>query len=245
MAETIHFQTETGTMRGWLAKPRAQNTKHPAVLVIHEAFGLAANIEPIVDRFAENGYVALAPDLFDKPEPKPLCVTKALLSMTTGKGEAIRDIDRALSYLASLEEVDANRLAACGFCMGGGFALLLALEGVPGLEFSHRMNAVAPYYGSSPVFFPNAEKSCPVVAGFGKKDFVFSTVGDKIEKVLSEKGIDHDVKTYPDAGHSYMTHEMPDILYRMSKISPLRVGYRHDDAEDSWKRMLSFFAKHV
>lgn len=246
MAELIRLETKNGHgMRAWLAKPHQGQGKFPAVLVIHEALGLVENIEPIVDRFAQNGYVALAPDLFDKPEPKPLCISKAMLTMMTGHGDAIHDLDNALSHLASLEAVDSQRLAACGFCMGGGFALLMALEGVSGLAFSHRLKASAPYYGRAPVFFRNAEKSCPVVAGYGRKDLLFGDVGDKLTELLSRNGIPHDIKTYPDAGHSYMTYELPGLLYRLGKAGPLRVAYRPDDAEDSWQRMLKFFAEHV
>ena len=236
--ETITFPTNNGQqMRGWLGIPEKTKKNTPAVLVIHEAVGLHPNIKPIVERFASEGYVALAPDLFDKPDPTPVCVVRCMSAMYTGKGQAVEDLKSALEFLKARDEVDESRLAVAGFCMGGGFSLVMALN--PDIK------AAAPYYGMSKHFFDNVGKSCPVVAGYGGRDAAFGKVGYKLEKKLARAGIPHDVKTYNDAGHSYMTASLPGIMGTLGRMMPLKVDYRPECAEDSWKRMLGFFAQHV
>lgn len=239
--ETITFPTSRGRhMRGWLGLPEktgGRKKKMPAVLVIHEAVGLHPNIRPVVERFAAEGYVALAPDLFDKPDPTPVCVVKSMAAMMRGKGEAVEDLNAALEFLKRRDEVDRDRLAVAGFCMGGGFSLVMALN--PDIK------AAAPYYGNSRYFFDNVERSCPVVAGYGARDKAFGKVGRKLEKALYRAGVPHDVKTYEKAGHSYMTASLPGVMGAIGKATPLRVEYRPECAEDSWRRMLAFFAEHV
>ena len=235
--ETSFSLYDGNSMRGWLCEPTGQAEKNPAVLVIHEALGLVENIKPVLRRFAQSGYVTFAPDLFDQPEPGPICIAKSMLAMMTNEGDALRDLDSATRFLQKQSTVDENRLAVAGFCMGGGFALLMALR--PGIKAS------APYYGSSPVYFQQIEKSCPVVASYGKKDMIFRAPAENLQIALAETGIEHDFKIYDNAGHSYMTEDLPGPLYTFGKIGPLQVGYRPDEAEDSWQRMLDFFGKHV
>ncbi len=205
--------------------------------MLHEIFGLNDDIRRIARRFAENGYVALAPDLFDGPGPRVLCVARAVHAMKTGDGAALRDLDRARRHLAALPEVDAERLAVAGFCMGGGFALLLALRAP--------FRAAAPHYGEVPRHEADLHGICPVVAGFGGRDAMFRPHGERLERHLTALGVDHDVKIYPDAGHSYMNQHAPGLIGRLGALGPMRVGYDHDAAEDSWARILSFFALHV
>jgi len=227
-------------MRGWLALPNpddADNEDAPGVLVIHEIHGLIENQKAILERFAANGYVALAPDLYDGSGPKALCVVRSMLSMWRGKGAAMKDLRFARKFLEVQPQVDASRLGAAGFCMGGGFALLMALE--PGIS------AVAPYYGSTPTFFKAKEPSCPVIGGFGGRDMIFAPLGKKLEKHLNKRAIPNDVKHYPKAGHSYMTKERGGFQEWLAALPPMRVGYNHDAAEDSWERMLSFFGEHI
>lgn len=236
--QNIEFPTRPGRpMRGWLCAPEAPSPKAPAVLVIHELFGLIPNLQPILRRFAENGYVALAPDLFDKPGPKPLCVARTMMALASGQGEALEDLESAKAFLRSRPGVDPERMGVAGFCMGGGFALLLALT--PGIKAS------APYYGMSPVYLPKAAQSCPVVASYGGLDAFMRPAWPRLQKALSGTNVPHDIKVYPEAGHSYFTEDQPGLLFQLGKVSPLKIGYRPHEAEDSWKRMLAFFGEHV
>ena len=224
-------------MRGWVCEPDAAENSAPGVLVIHEATGLVPNIKPVLRRFAENGYVAMAPDLFDKAGSKPLCVARTMLTMVTGKGDAMDDLASAKDYLKEHRLCNPDRLGVAGFCMGGGFSLLMAL--------TSDVKASAPYYGMSPVYLEQIENSCPVIASYGGRDALMKPAWPRLKKALKSSSIPHEFKVYPDAGHSYFTEDQPGVLFQMGKAGPLKVGYRPDDAEDSWQRMLSFFGEHI
>lgn len=236
--QNIRFPTKAGrSMRGWLAAPAGNPENAPGVIVIHEATGLVDNIRPVVRRFADNGYFALAPDLFDKPEPKPVCVARTLLTSVMGRGEALDDLESAKAFLKSQPGIAPDRLGVAGFCMGGGFALLLAL--------TPDVKASAPYYGMSPAYLERIEESCPVIASYGGRDRLMESQWPKLEKALRRSSVPHEVKVYPKAGHSYFTEDQPGIVFQIGKAGPLKVGYRPHEAEDSWNRMLAFFAEHV
>ena len=222
--------------RGWLAQPEHAGPA-PGVLVIHEILGLVENQKPVLERFAAEGFVALAPDLFDRPGARPLCVVRTLNDLRRGEGGALDDLRAAMGFLRAHPRVAGDRLGVAGFCMGGGFALLMALE--PGV------GAVAPFYGTSPAYLDRVAESCPVVASFGDRDLVFRRSAERLRTALERAGVEHDFRSYPDAGHSFMTGDLPGVTGKLGAIGPLRVGYRRDAAEDSWRRMLDFFRRFV
>ncbi|MFT5359290.1 MAG: carboxymethylenebutenolidase [Polyangiales bacterium] len=223
-------------MEAWVARPETPGP-HPAVLVVHEIYGLVDNLEPILERFASEGYVAFAPNLYDRQAPRPVCVTRCMLAMRRGKGEAVDDLYAALDYLSDDAQVDSGRMAVTGFCMGGGFALVMALDA--------RVSAAAPFYGVSDSYLRQVEDSCPVVASYGERDLVFLGPGTELKRRLVQSGIDHDHKTYPGVGHSFMAKPRGTWVERLGKLGPMRVGYNAEAADDAWKRMLSFFRTHL
>ncbi len=223
-------------MRAHLALP-AGHAVRPGVVVLHEIFGLNEDICRLTDRFAAAGYPALALDLFDRPGARALCIAKTILSYKTGTGAAFSDIDLAREFLAARPEVDAERMAIAGFCMGGGFAILAALEGP--------YRVAAPYYGDVPKDVKRLEGICPVVAGFGGRDRLYASHGERLERHLTALGVAHDVKIYPEAGHSYMSRHERTLFVRFAARGPMKLGYVESAAEDSWRRMLSFFEKHL
>ena len=232
MISEIEVPRAHGTQRAWLATPEG-NGPHRAVLVMHEMWGLVDNLHPILERFASEGYVALAPDLFDRKWSYVRCVARAMKAMQQGQGEAVEDVHAALQWLHERPDVDESRSAVVGFCMGGGFALVLALSG--------QVAVAAPFYGSSDAFIEDASASCPVVASFGGRDKVFAKEAKRVEEALSRANVRHDLKVYPDAGHSFMARERGNWLERLSAIGPLKVGFDEHASEDSWRRMLGFF----
>lgn len=219
-------------MEAWVARPEAPGP-HPAVLVVHEIFGLVDNLEPILARFAAEGYVAFAPNLYDREASGPVCVTRCMRAMQSGQGEAVDDLYAALDYLSNDPQVDEERMAVTGFCMGGGFALVMALD--------TRVSAAAPFYGMSDGYLKEVESSCPVVASYGERDRVFLGKGKKLKHHLVQSGIEHDHKIYPGVGHSFMTTSRGTWLERLGELGPMRVGYDPNAAEDAWGRMLEFF----
>ncbi len=225
------------SMPAYLAVPdRADAARVPGLIVLHEIFGLNDDIRRIADRFAREGYAALAPDLYAGQGMRPFCILRTFLTLGRGEGPAFEAIERARAFLCERDEVDPSRIGIAGFCMGGSFALLFAARAPLG--------AAACFYGAVPATREELEGVCPVVAGFGGRDRLFAPGGRRLERILSDLGVDHDVVIYPDAGHSYMNRHAGWSSY-LGAVSPMHVGYNAVAAEDSWRRMLSFFARRL
>lgn len=208
---------------GYAALPDGDGP-HPAVVVIHEAYGLNENIKEITRRFADTGYAALAVDLF-ADRNRTICMARYMTGMLLGAVErpGIPDLRAALTYLAEMPEVDSQRIGAIGFCMGGGFAIAWACT-------DHRLKAIAPFYGANPRPIDAVRRACPIVGSYPEKDFS-AGAGRALDKALDRYNIDHDIKIYPGARHSFFNDQ----------------GRAYDQraAEDSWSRVISFFAKHL
>ena len=232
----ISFPAADGhPMRAAYAAP-ADAGKHPGVIVIHEIFGLNDDIRRITGRVADLGYAALAPDLYDGPGARLICIARTLMTLSRGEGVAYRDLDAARKYLQQQPGVDSTRIGVIGFCMGGGFALMFAARAPIGV--------VATFYGDVPKTTEQLRGVCPVLGGYGEQDKMFASQGRRLEKLLGELNVDHDVKIYPDAGHSFMSQNS-GILASIGKISPMKAGFNAEAAGDSWRRIEAFFARHL
>jgi carboxymethylenebutenolidase len=231
----ITYPTPAGSLAGYLAVPEAPG-RWPGVVVIHDALGLSRDIKRITDRVAGAGYVALAPALFRRGF-RPRCVVSTLRSLSVGGGVAIDDVVAAREYLAT-DARCTGKVGAVGFCMGGGFCLLLAPRGV--------FDAVAPNYGvlNHESDYPPLRGSCPMVASYGAKDRMLPGAAAKVEAILSEGGVPHDVKEYPGVGHSFLNDfRFPAPLRLIENVAGL--AYSEPAAEDAWQRILAFFAQHL
>ncbi|HTO54557.1 MAG TPA: dienelactone hydrolase family protein [Myxococcota bacterium] len=230
---------EGGTMRAYLALPNgpAPAQGWPAVVAIHDIMGFSPDIRRIARRFAESGYAALAPALFDGAGAGPMCVIRTVRDSSRGEGPAFQRLEQARAFLAARPGVDGARIGVTGFCMGGGFALAWAAKG--GLQ------VCAPYYGEVPEHADSLRRVCPVVAGFGELDGSFLGHAHRLEKHLAELGIPHDVKIYPNVGHSYMNDHGGGLLAAIARRTPMHAAFDAHASEDSWRRMLAFFAEHL
>ena len=232
----ITFPCSTGRpMRAAIAAPGGGKAL-PGVIVIHEVFGLNHDIRRITARLSNLGYVTLAPDLYDRGLIRPICIAQTMLELHRGNGRALEDLEAAYRFLADQPSVDSSRIGVIGFCMGGGFALLYAVRAP--------LCVVAPFYGDVPKSADKLRGVCPVLGSYGGRDRIFASQGERLEKLLSELGIEHDVKIYPQAGHSFMSDNL-GILATVGKFSPMKAGYNQAAAEDAWKRIESFFARHL
>ena len=235
-ATDLTFPASTGRpMRAALAMP-ATAGRRPAVIVIHEIFGLNDDIRRITGRFADLGYVALAPDLYDTGGARVLCIARTMLDLRRKDGPAFADLEAARTWLASRPEVDASRTGVVGFCMGGGFALLYAVRAPLG--------AAGVFYGEVPSTAEELRGVCPVIAGYGGHDRLFVKQGQRLEEHLTALGVAHDVRIYPDIGHSYMSRHT-GLLATLAAWGPMAVGFDAAAEADSWKRMESFFQTHL
>lgn len=209
---------------GYIASPNEAGP-HPGVVVIHEAHGLNENIKDITRRFADAGYVALAVDLFGDRN-RAVCMARYMGGMLLGSVNryGIDDLKAALTYLAKDRTVDAKRLGAIGFCMGGGFAIAWACT-------DSRLKAIAPFYAANPRPLDVASRRlCPVVGSYPEKDFTASAARS-LDRALEHNHITHDIKVYPNAHHSFFNDQ--------------GMSYDKAAASDSWTRVMKFFGEQI
>jgi carboxymethylenebutenolidase len=208
--------------------------------VLHEALGLNDDIRRIAGRFAANGYVALAPDLLDGLGPKPFCLVRFARGIgRRGVGRPYRQLDAARTWLAGRPDVVPDRIGVAGFCIGGGLAILWAAEA------GAQLRVAAPFYAAVPDRPEEALRGiCPVVASYGGRDRIFGGMGEPLEAGLEALDVPHDVKTYPEAGHSFM-NDVGGLAGSIGRRLPMRAGLHEPSAEDAWRRMLAFFDEHL
>lgn len=216
-----------------LAVPPVGAGPWPGVVVLHEAFGLTADIRQITDRFASAGYLALAPDLYTAGGALR-CLKGTFASLMSGTGKPFGDIEAARAYLAGREDC-TGKVGVVGFCMGGGFALVAAARG---------FDAAAPNYGHLPADPLEALRgACPVVASYGRRDPSLRGAPARLEETLDELGVEHDVVEYPGAGHSFMNRHNLGPVNVLLRIGGVR--FHEPSAEDAWGRILRFLSVHL
>ena len=223
VAQSISFPAGTAQIEGYLVRPDGDGP-FPAVVVIHEIFGLNENIKEIAHRFADVGYVALAVDLF-AGRNRTICMFRFMgqLLLNPLKNESIRDLKASLTFLTEQAGVDSSRLGAIGFCMGGSFAVSWACS-------DNRLRAIAPFYGMNPRPLEAVARVCPVVGSFPDKDFTTGH-GQKLDVALDTYHVPHDIKIYPNTKHSFFNDK----------------GSNYDAAasQDAWQRIMAFFQEHI
>jgi carboxymethylenebutenolidase len=222
-------------MKALLASPREEG-RRPAVIVLHEAFGLNTDMRGKTQRFADHGYVALAPDLYSTRGAMPFCMVRVMRGIQGGRGPVMDDLEACRQWLTERPEVDASRIGVIGFCMGGGIALLFAVRAPVGVA--------GVFYGGVPDKSSDLEGVCPVVGGYGARDRVFGKNGGKLERHLRELGVPSDIVTYPKAGHSFLS-DHKGFIAKLNAWGPTKVGFNPAAAEDSWRRIDAFFAEHL
>ncbi len=198
--------------------------QHPGVVVVHEAFGLNDNIREICGRFAAEGYAALGVDLFEGRN-RAVCMARMFSGALAGNLNhyGVPALRTALGQLADHPDVDAGRIGAVGFCLGGSIVLTWACT-------DDRLTAIAPFYGMAPRPRAAIRRLCPVVGSWPGRD-ITTRAAVVLETGLTAAGIPHDLKVYPGAKHSFFNDQLP--------------VYQPAAAADSWQRVLAFFAEHV
>lgn len=207
----------------------------PGVVVVHDAFGITDDMRQQADWLAAAGYVTVVPDLYARGGMLR-CVKTTFAQLAAQSGPAFDELAAARTWLAASPSC-TGVIGVIGFCMGGGFALMLAAR--PGYS------AASVNYGPPPKDVDRLlAGACPVVASFGGRDRSLPGAAGKVERALASAGVPHDVKEYPDARHGF--------LNRLTAVSPatavlkvLGVGYDHAAAADAQDRILRFFDVHL
>lgn len=221
------------TLRAHLAIPPVGSGPWPGVVVLHEAFGLTTDTRQQADRLAAAGYLAVAPDLFSAGGALR-CLKATLTAVNTGQGKAYGDIEATRAWVTARPDT-TDRVGVIGFCMGGGFALLTAPRG---------FDVSAPNYGLVPKDPAAALRgACPIVASYGKRDRALRGAAMKLDATLTEAGVEHDIKEYPNAGHSFLNRHNSGPFALLEKVVGL--NYDDDSAQDAWGRILRFFDTHL
>ncbi len=214
---------DKGLMESFLVKPDGPGS-FPGLVVIHEIFGLNDNIREIAVRFAEQGYAALAVDLFSNRN-RVLCMMQLIHGMMIRplKNRVVSDLQSSITFLQKQPDVDRNRIGAVGFCMGGGYALQLAIT-------DKGMKAASAFYGAVPKPLETFAQSCPIIGSYPEKDF-FAEGARELDAVLEKYNVPHDIKFYENTQHSFFNKQ--------------RNPFEVEASKDAWQRMLSFFGEHL
>lgn len=233
-----------GNLSAYLSAPDAGVAPQGAVIVIHEVWGLVEHTKDVADRFAAEGYLALAPDLLaeDGPAPELAAELQAKLSdpqsrtalqpklrelmaplQAPGFAEkTVARVQACFDYLTALPEIQ-GRIAVTGFCFGGTYAFSLAAH-------EPRLKAAVPFYGHADFSVEQlAGISCPVLAFYGEKDEALVSKLPALKDSMRQAGADFTAVVYPDAGHAFFNDTN-------------KWSFREDAASDAWRRTLDFLA---
>jgi carboxymethylenebutenolidase len=221
----VSYKSGDETVQGMLYAPKGKGP-FPALIVIHEWWGLDDWVKEQASRFADAGYVALAIDLYrGKSTANPEEAHELMRGVPEDRAQ--RDLRAAFAFLKSRKEVKPDRIGSIGWCMGGGYSLDVALE-------EPTLAADVIHYGHLATDPENLKKiNAPVLGIFGAQDKGIPPEDvKKFEQAMKQQGKRIEIKIYPDAGHAF---ENP-----MNKDR-----YRPEDAADSWKRTLAFLDSHL
>jgi carboxymethylenebutenolidase len=220
-AQNTTFASNGGQAHGYLALPASGSG--PGVIVIQEWWGLTDYIVGVADRLAAEGFVALAPDLFGGRTTHDSDEAGKLMSQLP-VAKAAQDLSGAVDYLLEHEAVTSGKVGAVGFCMGGGFVLMLAAQQ------GDRIGAAVPFYGVGEAVPSQYSGLTAAVQGhYGEDDQFYpaSSARELEQQIREESGADVEFFFYP-AGHAF--HAEHDLLGT----------YDPDNAKLAWERTVRF-----
>jgi carboxymethylenebutenolidase len=219
--EMVDFPSNGSSTPGYLARPEGDGP-FPGVIVVQEWWGLNEHIKDVAERFAREGFVAFAPDLYhgrvvDEPDE----ANKMMMALDMNR--ASQELVKATEWLSRQPYINGRGIGAIGFCMGGGLALTLATD-------SPLIRAAAPFYGAPPEPIDKVQNlQGPVFAVFAEQDgWIGPPVREKLQQALSEHNKQFDIEVYPGTDHAFFNDTRPEV-------------YNKDASEDAWKRTIELF----
>ena len=218
----VDFPSNGGTTQGYLATPTSG--KGPGVLVIQEWWGLVPHIKRVADRFAAEGFSALAPDMYHgKTADEPDGAGKLFMALNIAQAE--KDLRGAARYLA--QQSSTAKLGAVGFCMGGQLALFAG-------TVNPNVGAVVDFYGVHPSVKPDYSKlSGPVLGLFAEKDgSVTPQTARDVDAAIKKAGKQSEIHIYPNVDHAFFNEDN-------------KGAYNKAAADDAWRRTITFFRQNL
>ena len=222
--EIVRFQSNGQGAEGYLAKPASGSG--PGVVVIQEWWGLVPHIKEICDRLANEGFVALAPDLYHgKAAAEPDEAQKLMMGLEMDR--AAKDMSGAVDYLLGLDAATGDKVGCVGYCMGGGLSLYLA-------SLKSQIGACVIYYGVLPGTQPDlANVQAAVLGHYGENDNCAGPAAARgLETSLKRLGLQVEFHIYPGTEHAFFNDTRPEI-------------YNEEAAKLSWERTLPFFREQL
>lgn len=221
MGDRVQFPSNGHTCSGYFAG------RGPGVVVIQEWWGLVPHIEELVDRFAAEGFAAIAPDLYHgKTTKSPDEAGKMLMELDVER--AGREIAGAGAYLLGRPECTSAKYGVVGFCMGGALAQYAAT-----VDAEHVGAAVSFYGGFKKVPTQWEKLSAPLLLIYGEQDQgVPPEGGRELERQLKAMGKDVELVVYPGANHAFFNDSRPEV-------------YNPGAAADAWRRTLELFRRNL
>jgi carboxymethylenebutenolidase len=229
----VSIITPHHTLNAYLSLPQGAG-RRPGVVIIHDVFGMSADLRRNADWLAASGYLAVAPDLFSWAG-RVQCLRATFRDIAARKGRSVDDIDAVKSWLQRREDC-TGKIGIIGFCMGGAYALFMAPE--------HDFAVSSVNYGNVPKDAKTMlSGACPIVGSFGARDRTLRGAAALLDEALTAQGIAHDIKEYADAGHSFLNNH--DGL--LSKVAGHLIGggYHAPTEADARQRILAFFARYL
>jgi carboxymethylenebutenolidase len=220
MGERVEFPSNGHTCQGYFAG------KGPAVVVIQEWWGLVPHIEDLVDRFAGEGFAAIAPDLYHgKTTKSPDDAGKMLMELDVER--AYKEISGAADYVLGRPECTSTKFGVVGFCMGGALAQFVATR-------NSKVGAAASFYGGfKKVPLEWDDLSAPLLLIYGENDRgVPAAQGIELQKKLRAMGKNVDAVVYPSADHAFFNDTRPEV-------------YNAEAAADAWRRTIELFRQNL